>query len=92
MIFPGSLKSVAFSQVGDVSQDDAFGRKATLLRRKATISGAKATLFGAKGTVLGQFALNPVTGVNTPAAEAQGLGGKAGMGLNLPAAGGTMAP
>lgn len=92
MIFPGPLKSVAFSQVSDVSQGDAFGRKATLLRHKATISGAKATFFGAKGTVLRQFALNSVTGVNTPAAEAQRLGGKAGMGLNFRPLRTTMAP
>ena len=37
------------------------------------------------------FAQDTVNSVNTPAAEAERLGGKAGMGLNLPAARTTIA-
>jgi hypothetical protein len=65
MTFPGSRKSVAFPQVGTVSQGDVFARKVTGSRGKVTLSGAKVTLSGVKVTLLADFAPNPVRCVNT---------------------------
>ena len=78
--------------VGLPPQGDTLQSKATLSLRKVTVIPHKATLFGIKATLSRDFALDPVN-VSTPSsAEAERLGGKAGMGLNLPAAGTTMAP
>ena len=66
-------------------------RKVTLFASKATLCAVKVTLSEAKATVSGVFPQDSVRCVN-PLAEAKRLWGKAGMGLNLAAAGTTMAP
>ena len=72
-------------------QGDTFARKLTVLRRKATLLGGKATLFGPKVTLSGFFAQDSVRCVN-PSAEAERLGGKAGMRLPSTFARTTMRP
>ena len=92
MIFPESFRGDIFSQDDALPQGDALARNATLSRGKATALGCKATLSRPRRRIWARFVLNPVTGVNTPAAEAERLGRKAGMGLPSAAAGTTMAP
>ena len=67
------------------AQRDTLDGQGDALARKVTFSPCKVT-------EIGFFPLDPVNSVNTPAAQAERLGCKAGMGLNLPAARATMAP
>ena len=77
---------MASANIGTIrSQGDGLGPQGDAFRSQ--VDG-----FGPQGDGFGQFHPGPCQMCQVPAAEAERLGGKAGMGLNLPAERTTMAP